>query len=408
MEKLLTPAPLGGCVAAVPSKSQAHRLLICAALADKPTKIFCPQISQDLEATARCLSALGAEVSYEEGCYWVSPVRRAKGDALLDCGESGSTLRFLLPVAAALGANATFLMKGRLAERPLSPLWEELEKHGCRLSRPGENLLRCEGRLTAGSFQLPGNVSSQFVSGLLFALPLLEGKSDIMLTSPMESAPYVDLTRAALAAFGVEVFRLCVKPGVYRSQGSYAVEGDWSNAAFWLCAGAISQEIRVTGLRSDSLQGDRKILELLEAFGAEVAWEGDSVTVKARKLRAADVDLRHIPDLLPPLALVAACAEGRTRFWGAERLRLKESNRLETVARTLNALGGQAEETPDGLLITGGKLRGGRTDSFGDHRIAMMAAIAASVCAQPVLLTGAEAVNKSYPAFWRAFEEAKQ
>lgn len=407
MEKFLNPAPLGGHIAAVPSKSQAHRLLICAALADKPTDIFCPQNSEDMEATVRCLSALGAEISFAQGCYHVSPIRVAKHGALLDCGESGSTLRFLLPVAAALGANATFLMKGRLPQRPLSPLWEELERHGCTLFRPTPDTLHCEGRLKAGSYALDGNVSSQFISGLLFALPLLAGNSDIMLTSDLESAPYVDMTRAALAAFGVKVPSWDIAPQSYHSRESYRVEGDWSNAAFWLCAGAISSQMQVTGLDLSSLQGDRKILDILKTFGAEVTWNENSVTVKPMKLRAAEIDLRQIPDLLPPLAVVAACAEGTTCFFGGERLRLKESDRLESVAQTLNALGGQAEVTRDGLLIAGGKLRGGWVDSRGDHRIAMMAAIASTLCAEPVILSGAEAVNKSYPDFWRDFEEAK-
>lgn len=407
MEKFLNPAPLGGHIAAVPSKSQAHRLLICAALADIPTEIFCPQKSEDMEATVRCLSALGAEISFAQGCYHVSPIRKVTHGALLDCGESGSTLRFLLPVAAALGANATFLMKGRLPQRPLSPLWEELERHGCTLSRPTPDTLRCEGRLKAGSYALDGNVSSQFISGLLFALPLLAGNSDIMLTSDLESAPYVDMTRAALSAFGVKVPNWDIAPQSYRSRGGYRVEGDWSNAAFWLCAGAISSQMQVTGLDLSSLQGDRKILDILKTFGAEVTWKENSVTVKPKKLRAAEIDLRQIPDLLPPLAVVAACAEGTTRFFGGERLRLKESDRLESVAQTLNALGGQAEVTCDGLLIAGGKLRGGWVDSRGDHRIAMMAAIASTLCAEPVILSGAEAVNKSYPDFWQDFEEAK-
>lgn len=403
----MTPSPIGGRIAAIPSKSQAHRLLICAALADKSTEIFCPQISEDMDATARCLSALGAEISYKQGSYHVSPIKAVKQSPLLDCGESGSTLRFLLPVAAALGANATFLMKGRLPQRPLSPLWEELESHGCKLSRPTGDTLRCEGQLTAGDYTLSGGVSSQFISGLLFALPLLAGNSHIMLTSPLESAPYVDMTRAALSAFHVDVPLWSVAPRSYRSQGSYRVEGDWSNAAFWLCAGAISQEIAVTGLDLSSPQGDRKILEILEAFGAEVTEEDASVTVRPGQLRATDIDLRDIPDLLPPLAVVAACAEGTSRFYGAERLRLKESDRLQSVAQTLCALGGGVEVTSDGLLITGGRLRGGSADSFGDHRIAMMAAIVSSVCTAPVILTGAEAVNKSYPTFWRDFEEAK-
>lgn len=404
MERILMPRPIGGSISAIASKSQAHRLLICAALADRETEIFCSETSQDIEATARCLGALGAKISYKNSVYSVCPIEKMRKNALLDCGESGSTLRFLLPVVAALGAEATFLMKGRLPQRPLSPLWEELEKHGCRLSRPTEDTLLCEGQLRGGRFPLAGNVSSQFISGLLFALPLLEEPSKIILTTPLESASYVEMTRRALGQFGVapEVWK--ISPQAYRSQGAHKVEGDWSNAAFWLCAGAISRSVTVIGLAPDSPQGDRQVLDVLRAFGAEVMWANTAVTVTPKKLQATQIDARDIPDLVPPLALVAACAEGTTRIYGAERLKIKESDRLLTVAQTLNALGSQVEITEDGLLITGGKLTGGCVDSCNDHRIAMLSAIASAVCAAPIRLAGAEAVNKSYPRFWEDLE----
>lgn len=408
MERILSPAPIGGVIPAIASKSQAHRLLICAALADKPTTLYCTESSQDIEATARCLAALGAEISYEEGRFEIIPIQAVKQGALLDCGESGSTLRFLLPVAAALGANATFLMRGRLPQRPLSPLWEELERHGCRLSRPTDDTLLCQGKLQGGTFCLAGNISSQFISGLLFALPLLNEESDIMLTSPLESASYVDMTRRALDAFGHISEGWHILPQRYRSQGNYRVEGDWSNAAFWLCAGAISTEVTVTGLASDSPQGDRKVLDILRAFGAQVSWREDAVTVRPKKLHGVLIDARDIPDLVPPLALVAACAEGSTHIYGAERLRIKESDRLMSVSQTLNALGGQTEITHDGLMITGGALIGGSIDSFNDHRIAMLSAIASSVCFRQICLKGAEAVNKSYPKFWEDLKKMQR
>ncbi len=404
MKKQLFPCPLGGKISAIASKSQAHRLLICAALADRPTEILCPDTSQDIDATARCLSALGAEISYETGLFSVKPIKTVTKNALLPCGESGSTLRFLLPVAAALGAEATFFMEGRLPQRPLSPLWEELEAHGCSLSRPTENTLQCRGQLRGGEFRLAGNISSQFLSGLLFALPLAEAASDIMLTTPLESASYVTITRRALKGFGVDIPHWHIAPAAYRSKGRYAVEGDWSNAAFWLAAGAISQAVTVTGLDPDSPQGDRKIWELLQAFGAEVTWEQNSLTVSPRPLKALDIDARDIPDLVPPLALLASCAEGSSRICGAERLKIKESDRLQTVAEAINALGGRVEITPDGLLISGCALQGGPMGSHNDHRIAMLGAIASSVCKKPVALSGAEAVKKSYPQFWEDFE----
>ena len=409
MDKRILPHPLGGQIAAIASKSQAHRLLICAALADQATGLSCAELSKDIEATAACLTALCADISYQNAGYHVEPREKA-AVCRCDCGESGSTLRFLLPVAAALGVETTFVLHGRLPERPLSPLWEELEAHGCTLSRPTADTVRCAGRLTGGTYRMAGNVSSQFISGLLFALPLTGEESNIMLTSPLESADYVRMTLAALRTFGVTVEESehgwHIPAGqCYRSCGSAKVEGDWSNAAFWLTAGAISGEMTVTGLTPDSPQGDRRIAGLLARFGAEVAWRDNTVTVRPRRLRGIDIDARDIPDLVPPLALAAACAEGTTRIYGAERLRIKESDRLQSVAGALNALGAAVEILPDGLLIHGEALTGGTVDSQNDHRIAMLAAIASCVCAKPVTLHGAEAVQKSYPRFWADFEK---
>ncbi|MBQ3216503.1 MAG: 3-phosphoshikimate 1-carboxyvinyltransferase, partial [Oscillospiraceae bacterium] len=247
-----------------------------------------------------------------------------------------------------------------------------------------------------------------FLSGLLFALPLLNEASELELTTALESASYVDMTRAALSEFGIRQQGWHIVPQGYRSPGYCAVEGDWSNAAFWLCAGAISRGVTVTGLNPDSPQGDRKILAVLENFGAAVSRKNGAITVEPRPLRAGEVDARDIPDLVPPIALLAACAEGKTRISGAERLKIKESDRLQSVARTLKALGGQVEVTQDGLLITGSRLSGGKVDSFQDHRIAMLAAIASCRCTGSVILTGAEAVKKSYPRFWEDFSRMQK
>ena len=408
MELTLSPRPIGGRLTAIASKSQAHRLLICAALADRATKILCAETSQDMDATARALATLGADFTYRNGAYAVYPMEMPRGDRELDCGESGSTLRFLLPVVGALGVSATFRLRGRLAERPLSPLWEAMEAHGCRLSRPDADTVRCEGKLDGGRWEIAGNVSSQFISGLLLALPLTGEESDIMLTTPLESAPYADLTVQALRQFGVEAERTeygwhIPQGWGYRSCGKAAVEGDWSNAAFWLCAGAISDPVTVEGLSLTSAQGDRAILSVLEAFGAKVEADESGVTVTPGDLRAIELDARHIPDLVPPIALVAACAQGTTRIFGAERLRLKESDRLQSVAAALAALGASVEITTDGLFVTGSRLTGGTVDSQNDHRIALLAAIAVGACTRPIVLRGAEAVNKSYPRFWEDY-----
>lgn len=375
MNLTLTPRPLAGTVAAIPSKSQAHRLLICAALADSPTTLLCPAINEDIQATADCLKALGAEIIYSEGAFQVSPIRDVPENALLPCRESGSTLRFLLPVAAALGVQATFCMAGRLPQRPLSPLWEELERMGCRLSRPDGNTLLCQGKLRSGAYRIAGDVSSQFISGLLFALPLVGGSS-LEITGTVESRPYVDMTRQALALF---------RSG---SPGTVQVEGDWSNAAFFLGAAALGSPVQVTGLDPASCQGDRAVTACLAALSS------GRPTIPAE----------DIPDLVPLLAVVAGAQNGAV-FTGIRRLRMKESDRVASVLALLEGIGGRAAATENTLEIWGTGYRGGTVDAAGDHRIAMAAAIAATVCREPVTVLGAEAVNKSYPSFWTVYQE---
>jgi 3-phosphoshikimate 1-carboxyvinyltransferase len=327
---------------------------------------------------------------------------------ILDCGESGSTLRFLLPVCGALGMRISFQMGGRLPSRPLSALRGEMESHGCTLS----GSLACEGQLTSGAYTLPGDVSSQFVSGLLFALPLLKGDSTVRVTGVLESRPYVDMTLDALRLFGVEIseeneqiFNILGNQ-TFRSPRNAKAGGDWSNAAFWLSAGAIGQNgVTCTGLDINSRQGDRAIAELLSRFGTRVNCEDGAVTVSPdKKLRGIDIDAGDTPDLVPILAAVASVAEGKTVIYNAKRLRIKESDRLRTVAATLSELGADIMETQDGLIINGKTtLKGGTVQSHGDHRIAMTAAVISSACVNPVVIENAEAVYKSYPGFFEDF-----
>lgn len=391
MQKTITPAPLSGRIQTIPSKSAAHRLLICAALADRPTRIRCTALSRDIEATAACLRALGAGIEYRDGCYYVEPVTKMPETAQLDCGESGSTLRFMLPIVCALGLPTSIRMHGRLPERPMSPLWEELNAHGCVLQRPSTDVISVSGRLAPGDYSIRADVSSQFVSGLLFALPLLGAESRLELTGSIESAGYIDMTLEAQAKFGLvplvdgPAFTIPAS-AAYLSPGSLEVEGDWSNAAFWLVADAISAgSIELEGLDAESAQGDKAVLTAIERIRA-----GGAV-----------VDMRDIPDLLPVLAVLAAVTPGRTEFVNAGRLRIKESDRLRSVTDMLRALGGDCRETEDGLVIHGRQaLDGGVADSANDHRIAMSAAVAAIACKNAVTVLGAEAVEKSYPAFW--------
>ena len=423
MDVCITPSPITGSVRAIASKSMAHRLLICAALCPGPTSILCTTTSKDIEATVRCLEALGARVVRDGDWLRVTPIpgvpasdniRQATKGAVLDCGESGSTLRFLLPVAAALACDAQLCGQGRLAERPLSPLYEELMIGGANMSEPGRFPLVVGGRLRAGRFELPGNVSSQYTSGLLLAAPLLGSPSEIWVTNPIESRPYVDLTIKALAAFGVEVSEareeregvahtvFSVSPQTpFCSPGMVEVEGDWSNAGFWLAAGALGGPVSVEALDLLSRQGDRAVMAALAKLGARITRSGSVATAERGAACGCEMDVSDFPDLVPPLAAVAALAPGTTRLTGCARLRLKESDRIETVCAGLAALGAHITSEGDDIVIEGSEqLAGGTVDGAGDHRIAMMAAIASIRCAGPVTILGAECVEKSYPAFF--------
>lgn len=405
MNLKISPAPIGGTLRAIASKSYMHRALICASLADKPTVLFCPESNQDILATAECMRALGAHITEENGRYTVCPIDKShSGPAILPCNESGSTLRFLLPVAAALGRSAVFHARGRLSARPLSPLYEQLIAHGVTMSPNGVFPLSLEGKLQSGSFSLDGSVSSQFFTGLLLALPTLDGCSTVSVEGTLESAPYVRLTESVMNRFGVfpiitETY-MEITPAQYRSPEVLVIEGDWSNAAFWLVAGAIGGNITMTGLQFDSCQGDKEIVNLLKRMGADIYIDGDNVTVKKSALHGIEIDAKDIPDLVPILSVAAAYAEGETIIRGASRLRLKESDRISSVSQMLSAIGIECTETSDGMIIKGGTPKSGVVDACNDHRIAMSAAVAALSCLGGVTILGAEAVNKSYPAFF--------
>ena len=424
----IDPRPLAGTVPAIASKSLAHRHIIAAALANGTTRVECATTCEDIEATVRCLETLGARIERDPRGFTVHPVPKSTERGILaalkgrtlDCGESGSTLRFLLPVACALGAEATFTGEGRLGERPIEPLARELVAAGADLGDGSGLPLTTGGRIRPGTFELPGDVSSQYITGLLLAAPLLDGASQVRVVGRLESRPYVDLTIAVLAAFGVVVAVeegatpgglpltvFSVPAGGYRTPGRVTVEGDWSNAAFWLCAGALGDEpVTVTGIEPQSIQGDRAVLAVLALFGARARRAQSAITVRPCGLRPIELDARDIPDLVPVLAAVAACAEGRSRIFGCARLRLKESDRLLTTAEELGHLGAAVAVERDALVIDGrGRLAGGAVDAHGDHRIAMMAAVAATRCDGPVTIFGAEAVNKSYPGFFQHYRQ---
>ncbi len=403
MDVRIEPETLQGTIDSIPSKSVAHRMLICAALSDSPTCITISRSNADIDATVRCLRALGSEIIIENGVYSITPVKRSDSPVVLDCGESGSTLRFILPVAAAIGQNATIIGAGRLPDRPLGELRTQLEGHGISFS--AEKLpFEISGTLRGGEFTLPGNVSSQYITGILLALPLCGG-GHIRLTSELESAPYIDITCFVSRMFGVDITRtengFAVGNAPYHCERLLIAEGDWSSAAFFLTAGAIGGEVTIRNMNPDSPQGDKAIVDILRAFGASVEFDGTDVTAKSGSLHGIEIDLREIPDCLPILSVAAACAEGRTRFYNGARLRLKESDRLETTASMLRAFGIECEEKPDELIVTGGALTYGETDSFNDHRIAMSACIASTLCGGTV--RKAQCASKSYPDFYEDF-----
>ena len=432
MDIKIIPRKLKGRLDALPSKSHAHRVLIAqklarmqngeAANADNAHGSEIPTFSKDIEATKNCLAQLDS------------------GSPRLNCIESGSTMRFMLPVAMALRDEAVFIGAGKLPSRPISPLREEMERNGCTFS-PGtpaadaadipdgfSEICTIRGRLQPGTYRLAGNVSSQFITGLLFALPLLDGDSTLELTTALESAGYVDLTLDVLRDFGImidkkrspEGFNIYVINGSqrYTEPADVTVQGDWSNAAFWLACGALGGDVTLDGVDMTSSQRDKEFADILMQMGAHLevsscgtSMDSTSATGGLSSIRctgngpsAADIDVAQIPDLVPVLATVMALADGASEITHAERLRIKESDRIFTVHDFLSKLGADITDEGSGLSVRGKRtLSGGEVCGHNDHRIVMAAAVASCGCTGPVIIRGAEAVNKSYPDFFRDF-----
>lgn len=473
MDVRISPHPLCGSVRALPSKSEAHRALILAALSSEVTVIrgvgtssewkgaaqnsestapdresAAPNgegtvaksgspncgggvLSDDILRTAEALCALGAGVEISSESITVTPCGRQEKNAVIDCGESGSTLRFMLPVCAALGGEFRFIRRGRLPKRPISVLTDQLAAHGLEFAEDGDDLLM-RGRLTPGEFILPGNESSQYITGLLLALPLV-GDSVLRVTGELESRPYVDITLDLMRKFGVLIPETRLAPsdnaaacnapdgGVplseggasatpvngesvfeigragYAPQGDITVGGDWSGSANMLCVGA-----SVSGLDCRSCQGDRAILDILSRMGAKVCGNADgSLRLDMPQiLSAVDVDMRDVPDLVPLVAVMCTAALGTSVIRNIRRLRLKESDRVEATLALIHALGGSASATENELFVEGCTLHAGEVDSFADHRIAMAAAVASCFADGDVTVRGAQCVAKSYPGFW--------
>lgn len=401
-----SPFVPNGTVNVPPSKSDVHRAIICAAMANGVSRISPVALSNDIKATIGCIKALGADAVLENNVLTVDGTNMYKNKtALLNCGESGSTLRFFIPIAAVGNINATFVGKGKLPQRPIGIFTEALPKAGTVCKTEGGLPLEIKGQLKSGIFEIPGNVSSQFITGLLLALPILEGDSEIVLTSPLESVGYIAMTIRTMKQFGVNIQATekgwHIKGGQSYKTCDYTTDGDWSQAAFFMVLGAIGGKVTVKGVAKDSTQGDKKCAEILARFGAKITQLDNEVTVEKGELKAITIDASQIPDLVPVLSVCAAFAEGTTKIINAERLRIKECDRLKATAELLNNLGGKVKELSDGLEITGvSSLKGGNVNGYNDHRIVMSAAVCAARSDEDITATFAMSINKSYPDFY--------
>lgn len=416
MDMTFFPAPLKGAVAAPASKSEAHRRMICAGLTRGATTLTGFMESADMAATARCLKALGAKIEQTDGRLTITGYAKTPCKLpVLDCGESGSTLRFFVPIALAMAKGGVFRMHGRLGQRPMDVYRDLFVPRGVRwrmgVGCDGAAELTVKGELEAGRYVMPGNVSSQFVSGLLFALPLLAEDSTLTVQPPVESAGYIRMTVEALTQSGVIVEE--VAPFSWRIPGNQAYQakdgqlsGDYSQAAVLLCAGALGHDVTVTQLAKETTQGDRAVLAHLAALGAKVCEDESGITVTADKLTGATLDMSDCPDIAPILALTCQMAEGESRLIGCGRLRLKECDRLAATVEVLNLLGGNAKAEGDTIVIQGVKaLEGGiALQDYNDHRMVMLGAVAASVAQEPVVVSGVEALNKSWPEFINVYK----
>lgn len=405
-EVIIKPSSLNGKITVPPSKSDVHRAIICAALAKGISRISPVAFSEDISATIDCIKALGAKVTNDgDGIIVDSREIFSVDRVVLNCRESGSTVRFFIPVAAAGGVNAEFIGHGRLPKRPLDVYETLLPQHGVECVTEGGLPFEIKGNLTAGRYELTGGISSQFITGLLFALPTLSKDSVIHLTSPLQSKGYIDMTLDVMRRFGVKVeckdSDFYIKGGQKYKPCEYKTEGDWSQAAFFLVGGAINGDVTVVGVRRNSYQGDKEIVSLLKRFGAEIVQEDDYVTCRKAKLKGIEIDAAQIPDLVPILAVCGVFTQGTTRIYNAQRVRLKESDRLLAISEGLGACGANISQTSDGLITEGlDKISEGKAEGYNDHRIVMSMAIAGLRCTGDITVTDKESITKSYPDFF--------
>ena len=411
MTKILKPSTLNGSVIIPPSKSLSHRAILAAALAEGESIIENLVFSEDIEATCRAVEQLGIKVFKEGTSLRIHGKSTLKSPGVpLDCNESGSTLRFLIPFASLLDGPITFTGKGKLVTRPLDPYFKLFNEQNITYKHEGALPLTVEGKFKSGIYRLPGNVSSQFVTGLMYVLPLLDGHSEIILESELESRDYVELTIQVLKTFGIEI--ITIDNEHYKIRGNqryrpanYRVEGDYSQAAFWIAAGLIGNGLKLSDLAKETKQGDQRILDIVRDMGANLAWAEDELIISGIQTKGAVVDASQCPDLVPIVATLAAVSKGKTQIINAGRVRIKESDRLKAICTELKVLGANIEEEPEGLIIEGvERLSGGRVNGWNDHRIVMSLAIASIRSDAEVVIDGSEAVAKSYPHFFEVFQ----
>lgn len=406
----IKPSELKGKITAPPSKSMAHRAIFCAICSPNDCVIKNVDLSQDIQATINVAVSLGKKVNFNDGTLTLSGCIKKQSDVAIDCKESGTTFRFLLSILAVLGIETTITGCGKLGERPYDALAKQLSEKGAIFNKEAGLPLTIKGKITSGDFYMPGNISSQFISGLLLALPLLEASSKIILTSQLQSCSYVDMTIDCMKSFGVVIEKTAygyyVEGNQKYTNSSYSVEGDYSNAAFFLCGAALNGKLEIMGLNKNSLQGDKQIINILQEMGADVKEISKGYKVKTNELKAIEVDAKNIPDLVPIISIVMAYAEGKSVIKNTKRLKLKECNRQQAIIDTLTKMDVSIKLDKDNLIINGSKKPNrGTFDSYNDHRMAMSLSIAALI-GNEITIKGAEAVNKSYPNFYLDYKKA--
>ena len=408
----ITPTKLKGVIQVPPSKSLAHRAIICASLAKGVSRIDNIEYSKDIQATIKAMKSLGTKIKeYENYLIIDGTTTYTKQNSEIDCEESGSTLRFMVPISIVEENKVHFIGRGNLGKRPLDTFYEIFERQDIGYMYKRDILdLYVIGKLKPDHYLIPGDISSQFITGLLFALPLLKGDSIIEITSTLESKGYIDLTLQMLEQYGIKIINNDYKSFVimgnqeYQAH-NYRVEADFSQAAFYLVAGAIGNDVVLTDLNLNSLQGDKATLDILDSMGAKINVVSDGIKVIGENLSATQVDASQCPDVIPVVTVALALAQGKSEVINAKRLRIKECDRIIATRSQINELGGLVVEQPDSMTIKGvNEFNGGTCSSYADHRIAMMLAIAATRCNQPVIIDNMECVEKSYPSFWEDYQ----